>query len=113
MFVLIECINKYVVLHSYYRYLENTMTLRRKHLYKRPAQTADTEVRTKSRNDLRLFNTTEEFDRYIKYFNKRTILLGRNIDPTFMSNFGLEAIFDRIGWTPVVSLVELVYTQLV
>ena len=30
-----------------------------------------------------------------------------------MSNFGLEAIFDRIGWTPIVSLVELVYTQLV
>ena len=30
-----------------------------------------------------------------------------------MSNFGLEAIFDRIGWTPVVSLVKPVHTQLV
>ena len=30
-----------------------------------------------------------------------------------MSNFGLEVIFDRMGWTPVVSLVEPVYTQLV
>ena len=52
------------------------MAPRRKHLYKRLAQTVDTEVRTKSRNDLRLFNTTEEFDKYIKYFNKRTILPG-------------------------------------
>ena len=30
-----------------------------------------------------------------------------------MGNFGSEAIFDRMGWTPVVSLVKLVYTQLV
>ena len=30
-----------------------------------------------------------------------------------MSNFGLETIFDKMGWTPDVSLVELVYTQLV
>ena len=30
-----------------------------------------------------------------------------------MSNFGLEAIFDRMGWTLVISLVEPVYTQLV
>ena len=30
-----------------------------------------------------------------------------------MRNFGLEAIFDRMGQTPVVSLVELMYTQLV
>ena len=30
-----------------------------------------------------------------------------------MSNFGLEAIFDRMGRTPVVSLVEPMYTQLV
>ena len=57
-----------------------------------------------------LFNTTKEFDRYIRYFNKKTIPPGRNIDPAFMSNFGLEAIFDRIGWTLVISLVELVYT---
>ena len=48
----------------------------RKHLYKRPTQTVDIEALTKSRNDLRLFNTNEEFDRYIQYFNKRTILLG-------------------------------------
>ena len=25
----------------------------------------------------------------------------------------MEAIFDRMGWTPIVSLVEAVYTQLV
>ena len=68
-----------------------------KHLYKRPAQAADIEARTKSRNDLRLFNTDEDFDRYINYFNKKTILLGRNIDPKFMSNFGLEPIFNRMG----------------
>ena len=73
------------------------MAPRRKHLYEHPTQTVDTEARTKSRNDLRLFNTIEEFERYINYFNKRTILLGRNIDPTFMSNFRLEAIFDRMG----------------
>ena len=30
-----------------------------------------------------------------------------------MSNFGLEPIFNRMGWTPIVSLVEAVYTQLV
>ena len=30
-----------------------------------------------------------------------------------MSNFGLETIFDRMGWTLVISLVEPVYTQLV
>ena len=30
-----------------------------------------------------------------------------------MINFGLEEILDRMGWTLVVSLVELVYTQLV
>ena len=89
------------------------MARRRKHLYKRPIQKTDTEAKTKSRNDLRLFNTTEEFDRYIKYFNKRTILPRRKIDPAFMSNFRLEAIFERMGWTPVVSLVEPVYTQLV
>ena len=73
------------------------MAPRRKHLYKLPTHTTYTEARTKSRNDLRLFNTTEEFDRYIKYFNKRTILPKRNIDPAFMSNFGLEEIFDRMG----------------
>ena len=89
------------------------MAPRRKQLYESPTQATDTEARTKSRNNLRLFITNEEFDRYIKYFNKRTVLLGRNIDPEFMSNFGLEAIFDRTGWTPVVSLVEPVYTQLV
>ena len=52
-----------------------------KHLHKRLAEAADTkarnkEARTKSRNYLRLFNTNEEFDRYVKYFNKKTILLG-------------------------------------
>ena len=73
------------------------MAPRRKHLYKHPAQIVDTEARTKSRNDLSLFNTIEEFDRYIKYFNKRTILPGQNIDPAFMSNFELEVIFDRMG----------------
>ena len=73
------------------------MAPRRKHLYKCPAQIADTKARTKSWNDLKLFNTTEEFDRYIKYFNKRTILPEQNIDPTFMSNFRLEAIFDKMG----------------
>ena len=89
------------------------MAPRRKHLYKRLAQIVDTEARTKSRNDLRLFNTIEEFDKYIKYFNKRTILPGRNTDLAFMSNFGLEAIFDRMGWTPIVSLVKPMYTHLV
>ena len=79
-------------------------------MYKRLAQTVDTEARTKSWNDLRLFNTNEEFDRCIKYFKKRTILPRRNIDPKFMNNFGLEVIFDRMGWTPVISLVEPVYT---
>ena len=44
---------------------------------------------------------------------KRTILPGRNIAPEFMSNFGLEVTFDRMGWTPIVSLVDLVYTTLV
>ena len=73
------------------------MALRRKHLYKHPTKTANTEARTKSRNDLRLFNTTKEFDRYIKYFNKRKILPRRNIDPAFMNNFGLEVMFDRMG----------------
>ena len=89
------------------------MAPRRKHLYKCPAQAIDTKVRTNSRDDLRLFNTNEKFDRYIKYFNKRTILHGRNIDPEFMRNFRLESIFYRMGWTPVISLVEPVYTQLV
>ena len=89
------------------------MAPRRKHLYKRPTQIVDIGARTKSRNDLKLLNTNEEFDRYIKYFNKRTILLERNIDPQFMSNFGLEAIFERMGWTLVISLVEPVYTLLV
>ena len=89
------------------------MAPRRKHLYKRHAQTVDTEARTKSWNDLRLFNTIEEFDSYIKYFNKGTIVPRPNLDPSFISNFGLEGIFDMMGWTPVVSLVELVYTQLV
>ena len=89
------------------------MAPRRKHLYKRPTQTVDNEAITKSWNDIRLFNTNEEFDRYIQYFNKRTILLERNIDPQFMSNFGLEAIFERMGSTPVISLVEPMYTLLV
>ena len=44
---------------------------------------------------------------------KRTILPGKNIAPKFMSNFGLEATFDRMGWTPIVSLVDPVYTTLV
>ena len=30
-----------------------------------------------------------------------------------MSNFRLEVIFDRMGWTPIVSLVEPLYTHLV
>ena len=37
----------------------------------------------------------------------------QNIDPASMSKFGLEAIFDRMGWTLVVSLVKPMYTQLV
>ena len=44
---------------------------------------------------------------------KRTILSSRNIALEFMSNFGLEATFDRMGWTPIVSLVDPVYTTLV
>ena len=43
---------------------------------------------------------------------KRTIP-GRSIALEFMSNFGLEATFDRMGWTPIVSLVDPVYTTLV
>ena len=73
------------------------MAQRRKHLYKHLTQAVDTEARTKSRNDLRLFNINEEFDIYIKYFNKMTILPRQNIDLEFMCNFGLEAIFDRMG----------------
>ena len=44
---------------------------------------------------------------------KKTILPERNISPEFMSSFGLEATFDRIGRTPIISLVDLVYTTLV
>ena len=42
------------------------MASKRKHLHKRPVEEANTEVRTKSRNDLKLFNTNEKFDRYMK-----------------------------------------------
>ena len=44
---------------------------------------------------------------------KRTILPKRNISPEFMSSFGLEVTFDRIGRTPLISLVDLVNTTLV
>ena len=37
-----------------------------KHLHKRPVEEANTEAKTKSRNDLKLFNTNEKFDRYMK-----------------------------------------------
>ena len=49
----------------------------------------------------------------MRYFKKRTILPRRNIDPEFMSNFELGFLFDRMGWTLVVSLVDLVSTTLV
>ena len=57
------------------------MTPRKKHLYKSLAQTIDTEVRAKSMNDLRLFNTTEEFHRYIRYSIKRQYYLGEILIP--------------------------------
>ena len=97
MFVLIEVINKFANWHSYYRYLETNMTPWRKHLHKCLVKVADAKARTNARSDLRLFNTNEEFGKYTKYLNKRPILPRRNNDPEFMSNFGLEAIFYRMG----------------
>ena len=89
------------------------MTPRRKHSQKCRAEATITEARTKSQKDPRLFNTDEEFDRYMRYFKKGTTLPRHNIDQEFMSNFELRLSFDRMRWTPIVSLVDLVYTTLV
>ena len=46
-------------------------------------------------------------------FHENDKLPGQNIASKFMSNFGLGATFDMMGWTSVISLVDPVYRTLV
>ena len=78
-----------------------------------PSQPDQTEARRKARYDTALFNSVEEYQRYKQKFTQRKVIPGRSINFYQLQYFGFEGLFGRMGWLPVMTILELIFPTLV
>ena len=59
-----------------------------------------------------VFSTMEDYQMYKQKFAQRKVVLGRNINFSQLQHFGFEGLFSRMGWLPVVTILELIFPTL-
>ena len=55
----------------------------------------------------------EDYQRYKQKFAKRKVVLERNINFSQLQHFGFESLFNWMGWLPVVTILEPIFSTLV
>ena len=71
------------------------------------------EAHQKARFDTTLFSIVKDYQRYKQKFTQRKVVLGRNINFSQLQHFGFEGLFGRMGWLPIVTILELIFSTLV
>ena len=66
-----------------------------------------------TRFDTALFSSVEDDQQYKQHFAQRQLVLGRNINFPQLQHFGFKDIFTRMGWLPMVTISEPVFSILV
>ncbi|RVW93905.1 hypothetical protein CK203_028145 [Vitis vinifera] len=81
---------------------------------KHPAEPSQqTEARRKARYDTALFGSVEDYQRYKTHFAKRKVVPGRNINFFQLQSLGFKGLFIRMGWLPIVTVYEPIFSTLV
>ncbi|RVW86237.1 hypothetical protein CK203_046079 [Vitis vinifera] len=78
-----------------------------------PSQPDQSEARRKTRYNIALFGSVEDYQRYKQKFAQRKVVPGRNINFSQLQYFGFEGIFGRMGWLPVVTISEPIFPTLI
>ena len=60
-----------------------------------------------------LFSSVEDYQRYKQTFAQRKVVLGRSINFSQLQHFGFEGLFSRMGWLPVLTISEPIFSPLV
>ena len=74
-----------------------------------PSQPTQMEAHQKARFDTTLFSIVKDYQRYKQKFTQRKVVLGRNINFSQLQHFGFEGLFGRMGWLPIVTILELIF----
>ncbi|RVW33543.1 hypothetical protein CK203_095924 [Vitis vinifera] len=77
------------------------------------SQPPQPEARRKTRFDTTLFSSVEDYQRYKQKFAQRKVVLGRSINFSQLQHFGFERVFNRMGWLPMVTVLEPIFSTLV
>ena len=60
-----------------------------------------------------LFSSVEEYQCYKQKFAQRKVVPRRSVNFSQLQYFEFEGLFDRIGWLPVVTIFEPIFSTLV
>ena len=71
------------------------------------------EARQKVRYDTALFISNNDYQRYKQKFAQRKVVLGRSVNFFQLQHFEFEELFGWIGWLPLVTISELIFSTLV
>ena len=80
---------------------------------KRPTELSQPEACRKARFDTTFFSYVEDYQRYKQHFARRRVVPGRNINFPQLHHFIFEGLFTRMGWLPVVIVLESIFPTLV
>ena len=78
-----------------------------------PSQPKQMEAHRKARYDMTLFSFVEDYQRYKQKFAKRKVVPRRSINFSQLQHFGFEGLFSRMGWLPVLTISEPIFSPLV
>ena len=65
------------------------------------------------RFDSVLFSIVEDYQRYKQKFAQMKAVPGRSINFSQLQYFGFEELFSRMGWLPIVAILEPIFPTLV
>ena len=60
-----------------------------------------------------LFSSIKDYQRYKQKFAQRKVVPGRSINFSQLQHFGFEGLFRRMGWLPIVTISESIFSILV
>ena len=78
-----------------------------------PSQPAEAEAHQKARFDTDFFTSMEEYQRYKQKFAQMKVVPWRNINFSQLQHFDFEGLFARMGWLPLVTISEPIFSTLV
>ena len=71
------------------------------------------EARQKVRYDTTLFSSNDDYQRYKQKFPQRKVVPGRSVNFSQLQHFEFEELFGWMGWLPLVTISELIFSTLV